>query len=49
MVFSNIMDVFNGKPVYLLRISLHTNMAVDTLFATDAALVSNAYIIPSYR
>ena len=36
------MDVFDGKSVYLLRISLRTNMAVDIVFATDAALVFNA-------
>ena len=43
MVYSSIgTDVFDEKPVYLLQISLRTNMAVDILFATDAALVSNA-------
>ena len=40
MVYSSIgIDVFDRKTVYLLRISLRTNVAVDILFATDAALV----------
>ena len=43
MVYSSIgIDVFDGKSVYLLRISLRTNIVVDILSATDAALVSNA-------